>query len=240
MSIDLMQAILSVGAVGSASTGLVDSTKVFAGGVSRAGFGYIKRLIARTVPRGDEAGKNRSRQSGATEGKILQGGASGIGSKDILDTLLANWMNGMETGAQKAIAKSFIKMHFNTSTAESLALETNVDRDRLRSVASKLSSLAPLESDEADAFGRFDLSLSGLIDQAYERADQFYRNSCKVLAAVFAVLLALAGDYSLHWILSPWQAIVIGLIATPLSPIAKDLANAVQKASDAVRAVKGY
>jgi hypothetical protein len=33
--------------------------------------------------------------------------------------------------------------------------------------------------------------------------------------------------------------VIIGLIATPLAPVAKDIANAIQTASDAIGSVKG-
>jgi hypothetical protein len=36
-----------------------------------------------------------------------------------------------------------------------------------------------------------------------------------------------------------WQAILLGLIATPLAPIAKDIANAIQTASDTINKIKG-
>jgi hypothetical protein len=55
MAFNWYQAILAIGVLGTAATGLVDTTKVFGGGISRAGFGYIKRLIARTVGRVSEA-----------------------------------------------------------------------------------------------------------------------------------------------------------------------------------------
>jgi hypothetical protein len=221
MAINWYQATLAIGALGTAATGLVDTTKVFGGGISRAGFGYIKHLIARTV----------GRVSDAPPG-------AGLTTEDILDTLLANWMNGMETGAQKAIAKSFIKLHLSPATAEVLARETNVSPDALARVAQKLASVQPLETAESDAFGRFDLALSAMVDRAYERADQFYRNSCKALAAIFAVALAVLGDWQLGWPVS-WPVVIIGLIATPLAPVAKDIANAIQTASDAVGSVKG-
>jgi hypothetical protein len=222
MSINLSQATLAIGALGTAATGLVDTTKVFDGGMSRAGFGYIKDLIARTV----------IRTNGAQA-------SSGLTAKDILDTLLANWMNGMETGAQKAIAKSFIKLHFNPETAGDLARATNVAPDKLATVAEKLASVQPLDAAESDAFGRFDLALSAMVDRAYERADQFYRNSCKALAAVFAVALAILGDYQLGWPVHWPGVVILGLIATPLAPVAKDIANAIQTASDVVSSVKG-
>jgi hypothetical protein len=190
--------------------------------MSRAGFGYIKQLIGRTV------GQVSGTQAGA-----------GLATADILGTLLANWMNGMETGAQKSIAKSFIKLHFNPGTAEALAGQTNVDPDALKNVAQKLASIEALTPEESDAYGRFDLALSAMVDRAYERADQFYRNSCKALASVIAVGLALLGDSQLGWPID-WQvALIVGLISTPLAPVAKDIANAIQTASDAVKSVKG-
>lgn len=222
MQINLTHATLAVGALGAAATGLVDLTKAFNGGMSRVGFGYIDELIERTVP--DANGVQP---------------ASGLTTADIRNTLLANWMNGMESGAQKVITKSFIKMHFTPTTAQALAKQTNVDSALLTSVAAKLASMSPLEPAEADAYGRFDVALSALVDRAYERGDQLYRNSCKALAAGFAVVLAIASDYSLKWTLPGWEAVVLGIIATPLAPVAKDIASAIQTASDAIQAVKG-
>jgi hypothetical protein len=232
MSIDLVQATLAIGALGTAATGLVDTTKVVAGGISRAGFGYIKQLISKMV---------------GQQGTAVAG--AGLLPADILETLLANWLNGMETGAQKAIAKSFVKLHLNPLTVAALAKETNVDANTLLTVAQKLTAVdsqSPAGSSgltpvEADTYGRFDLSLTAMVDRAYERADQFYRNSCKALACAFAVVLAFAGNNTLPLAqqLPGWQVLIIGLIATPLAPLAKDIVNAIQTASDAVRSVKG-
>lgn len=219
---DLPQAALAIGAIGTAATGLVDSTKAFSGGISRAGFGYIKQLIARTVPSGPNA------QAG-----------SGLGADDILNTLLANWMNGMDPGSQKAIAKSFIKLHLNPTTSAALAVQTNVDPAALANVTAKLAAMQPLTNQESDAFGRFDLALSAFIDRAYERGDQYYRNWCKVLACIFAVILAFAGNYGHRYLPHWWQALIVGLIATPLAPMAKDIANAIQTASDSLSKLKG-
>jgi hypothetical protein len=223
MPINWYEATLAVGALGTAATGLVDTTKVLVGGgMSHVGFGYIKQLIARTV------GKVSDAQPGA-----------GLATGDILDTLLANWINGMETGAQKAIAKSFIKLHFNPGTAAALAGQTNVDPDALKNVAQKLASVTSLTPAESDAYGRFDLALSAMVDRAYERADQLYRNSCKFLTCVIAVGLAFLGNTQLNAPLPVWEVLIVGLIATPLAPVAKDIANAIQTASDAVKSVKG-
>lgn len=236
MSLSLPQATLAIGALGTAATGLVDSTKAFWGGMSRAGFGFIQSVVVRLVP-----------QTPHTDF------GTGLSREDILDTLRANWMNGMDTASQKSIAKSFIKLHFNSATAERLAKETNVNIALLQQVAAKMpissqsttgpSEPQPLTAIESDTFGRFDLALSALVDKAYERGDQWYRNWCKVLAAAFAVGLAFAGNYSLGLHHDPyipaWQALIIGLVATPLAPVAKDIANAIQTASDTMQTLKG-
>jgi hypothetical protein len=44
-----------------------------------------------------------------------------------------------------------------------------------------------------DVFGRFDAALTFILDEAYQRADQKYRNKTKVAAGIIAVILALIG-----------------------------------------------
>ena len=139
---------------------------------------------------------------------------------------------------QKAAAKALIKLHFTPSTAAQLARETNVDPAILASVASKLSSATPLTLEESDVYGRFDLAIAAMLDYAYQRGDQFYRNSCKTLAAVFAVALAVAGNQELTTPLPNWQAVLIGIVATPLAPIAKDVSSAIAAAARALSSVR--
>src|SRR5438105_9866405 len=179
MPLDLEQATLAVGALGTAALALVDTTKVVGGGISRAGFRYIKDVASRLVLLATPTGP------------------AGLHGDDIVATLRANWMNGVSMADQKAAAKALIKLHFTPSTAAQLARETNVDPAILASVASKLSSATPLTLEESDVYGRFDLAIAAMLDYAYQRGDQFYRNSCKTLAAVFAVALAVAGNQEL-------------------------------------------
>jgi len=225
MALDLYQATLAVGALGTAATGLVDTTKVFGPyGTSRVGFTFIKTALNRLLPIDSDAEH------------------SGLIREDILDTLLANWLNGMESGAQKAAAASFVKLHLNAQSADALAAATHVDPDTLKAVASKVAMAGKpegaLTAEEADTFGRFDLAVAALIDKAYQRADQRYRNVCKTLACVVAVVLAVISNGQMGK-LPTWQAVMIGLIATPLAPIAKDLASAIQTASTTLAKVKG-
>jgi hypothetical protein len=89
-----------------------------------------------------------------------------------------------------------------------------------------------MEPAESDCFGRFDLALTASLDDAYNHADQRYRNAAKLIAMVVAIVLAIAGLL----IINPGDlnfrdlalAILCGLLATPLAPIAKDVASALQ------------
>jgi hypothetical protein len=226
MALDLPQVTLAVGALGTAATGLVDTSKVFgAYGTSRVGFTFIKKTIDRLLPI----------DSNAQHGGLVR--------EDILDTLLANWLNGMDSASQKAAASSFVKLHLNTDTAPMLARATNVDATTLNSVANKMAmagkSEGALTTEEADTFGRFDLAVAALVDKAYQRADQRYRNTCKFLACLVAIALALLANTQIESHLPIWQAVLIGLVATPLAPIAKDIASAIQTASNTLGKVKG-
>ena len=235
---NLTQITLAVGALGTAATGLVDTTKVFSGGLSRAGFGHIKTMMAKLY--------------------LTSEFTPGLPLNDVLDTLLANWMNGMKLADQKSAAKSLIKLQFNSSTAQAYAALAHVDPVALGQVADNMAnaisagaapapgaagstSPAAMTAAMTDAFGRFDLALTARIDQGYQRADQFYRNSAKAMASVFAVGLAYAGNATLPDPLNQFHhliPLIVGLIATPLAPIAKDLSSAISTAATALKTVR--
>ena len=111
-----------------------------------------------------------------------------------------------------------------------------------------------LTPEELDAYGRFDVMLSTSIDRAYNQADQRYRNWAKVLACVVAIVLAeISAFIYQHGGVGSWSALhfsgifhatyisafLVGLLATPLAPIAKDVSTAINTAAKAFKAVKG-
>jgi hypothetical protein len=233
-NLNLPQIVLAIGSLGTAAYGVVDVSKAFWGGVSNRGFGDIRKVISQFIP---------------AEGN------SALSLTSILATLKANWLNGMATGDQKSVAKALIKLNLNPGSAAGMAAATGVDGDVLKSIAVKLSkgaSLAPggaaapansLTPEETDAYGRFDLLLSSLLDQGYQRAEQRYRNSAKLLAVPVSVVLAVLGAWALNGAVSFcdsdfWRAIVAGFLATPLAPVAKDVASALQEATKLAQAWK--
>jgi hypothetical protein len=220
-SVDLSKIVLAIGSLGTAAYGLVDVTKGFGGGISNRGLGDIKKVVSTLIP------------------------ASAVA------TLRANWLNGMAMTDQKSVAKALIKLNLTTNlaaTVKDMANATGVDPTILGQVAAKLSSSPPLTpagtpqpltAVESDLFGRFDLSLSALLDQAYQRADQRYRNSAKIMAVFVSVALALAGAWTVYGDHARYGiAIITGLIATPLAPVAKDLSSAIQAGAKAAQAWK--
>jgi hypothetical protein len=215
---NLPQVITAIGGLGTAAFGLVDASKVFAGGVNHIGFTGIRAAVRQLTDAGEPV--------------------NALSQKKILATLEANWMNGTHLGGKKAIAKSLIKLNLNPGNASALALATGVDPDALKIVATKIAAGTSLFSSESDVFARFDLIVTALLDEAYQRSDQVYRNWTRALSALIAVALALAGGRMLHPTVDWPVAVLVGLLATPLAPVAKDLATALATAATTLQFVK--
>lgn len=218
---DLPRAITSIGALGTAAFGLVDAGKVVGVGnfrINDIGFPRIRRTVSCLTP-------------GAPNNALSQ--------RNILATLKANWYNGTDLRSQKAIAKSLIKLNLNPGNAAALAAETNVDPGVLTTVAANIAAGTPLNAAQSDVYARFDLIVTALLDETYQLADNFYRNWTRALAGIVAIALALAGDYMLEGApLHILRPVLVGLLATPLAPIAKDLSSALATAVNALQATK--
>lgn len=208
----------AISALGTASFAIVDGLKTLPViGVSNAGYAYIQSGIQTFFPRATRRG---------AEGTL----------KLLFDTLHGNWINGRELDDQKSIAKSLIKLQLSPDTAGQFAEATGVDKAKLAIVAAKMLSNTALEESDAGTLGRFDLALTAILDDAYQHADQRYRNWAKLTAGLVAVVLALCGAFAADASNSrPFIgttdmafAVLAGLLAAPLAPISKDLASALQ------------
>lgn len=214
--------ITAVGALGTAAFGLVDALKVLpGGGISRAGFKFIRSVIVTLTP----------------PDPVLDGG--GLSRESVLYSLASQWINGTGSDDQLNIAKSQIKLRLSQTTAPVLAIVTGVDPAMLTTVAVSIAAGRALSTQQTDVYGRFDLMLTTLLDQAYQRADQRYRNTAKLAAVPIAVVLAMVANHVLPASPLGWGgAALLGLIATPIAPIAKDLSTAISNASQALQTLK--
>jgi hypothetical protein len=220
---DITAIITAVGALGTAAFGLVDALKALpGGGVSRAGFKFIRQTVVSLTP------------------KVPALDGTGLSYESIETTLLSQWINGTATADQVNIAKSLIKLRLTPDTAPALAKSTGVDSNALRQVATSLSTGTALDQPHRDAYARFDLMLTTLLDQAYQRASQRYRNASKAFAVPVAVILAVVANHflSLPTRIADGEAVLIGLIATPIAPIAKDVASAINTAAQTIQTVR--
>jgi hypothetical protein len=223
----LGQVITAIGGLGTAAFGLVDAAKSAFSGINRVGLKHIHEVVSELAPEGANAG----------------GPVNALPLANILDSLEANWVNGNDLASQKAIAKSLIKLHLSSANASTVAVKASVDPAVLTAVASKLESGTPLSQAEGDTYSRFDLIVTALLDEAYQVSDQVYRNFTKTLAALLAVALAVAAGWSLEGanFRSPKEialAVLVGLLATPLAPIAKDLSSALASAVNTMQLIK--
>ena len=213
-NLDLPKVVLAIGSLGTAAYGVVDVTKGFGGGISNRGFGDIKKVVSKFI---------------SAEGND---GASALALPSALATLRANWLNGMALADQKSIAKALVKLNLTKASARRMAAVAGVDGDLLTIVADKIVTAESLSQQETDVYGRFDLLLTALLDQGYQRGDQRYRNSAKLVAVPVAIVLAVLGAWAIAGggltSADVWRAFVAGLLATPLAPIAKDLSSAIQ------------
>lgn len=216
----LVAAITAIGALGTAAFGLVDATKAFWGGVSNFGLRGLYRVAGRFATALERAlGRDES------------------GQPEWRRVVRAHWLNGRPREQQKAIVKSLVRLGLAPETARALAKAGRVSEDALAQVAAKLEQGLSLGEEDVNALGRLDASIDAQLDAAYDRADQLYRNASRAVAAAVAIGLGFVATWALGET-DVWKALVVGVLAVPLAPIAKDLASALQSAAGAMRAAK--
>jgi hypothetical protein len=215
----IAQQIVAIGALGTAAFGLVDATKAVWGGVSNRGFSAIQGALepfntALSQALGDEPGC------------------------DWKTMLKSHWINGRPKDEQKAVAVSLIQLGLTSENAPALATAGQVDPAALQGVVTALTSGADLTPAQVNVLGRFKATIEARIDAAYERADQQYRTTARGLAGLVAVLLAVAvvaiqAHGAFTW--KPYlSAVLVGLVAVPLAPIARDLASLLRTTATAL------
>ncbi len=220
-------AVAAIGGLGTAASGLVDATKAFNGGVSNAGFGKVKAALKpfKTALDGAEA--------------------------DWSVTIRANWINGNPKEDQKAAAKSLIRLGLSSKNASQMAAAGHVDPVRLQQVMTSVETGAALTPADVNVLGRFNGAIDAALDAGFEQGDQVYRNASKVIAGIFAIGLAIwagglipmdgskAVAFSAYLFSGPfWLAVLVGVIAVPIAPVAKDLTSSLEAAVGALKSAR--
>ncbi len=215
---DILNCIAAAGALGTAAYGLVDASKMAWGGMSNPGFGFIRDAVQSLI--------GTSTANGVV-----------FGPTEIIETLRANWLNGVAKADQKAKAKGLIRLMLTPDTAPAMAAATGVNSEHLQIAAQRIRDDEDLMPQDLKVLGAFDVVVSATLDLGYERADQLYRNAAKVAACICAIVLAAIGSHVVYGSVKP-LAVFIGIVATPLAPIAKDLSSSLSAAVKAVGTFK--
>jgi hypothetical protein len=139
-------------------------------------------------------------------------------------------------GGSEGPAKALIHLGLTSAGAPALAQATGLDAAALTALATKVQTGEALLPNEVTLFGRFDAIVSAKLDTGFERADQRYRNAAKALAFGVSVVLGLVGAPIVG--ANAAVGLLVGVVATPLAPVAKDLASSLSAATKAISAVK--
>ncbi|WP_165184629.1 hypothetical protein [Caulobacter soli] len=216
----LIAIILAVGGLGMAAMSLVDALKaVPGGGVSRIGFGHIRKVLR-------------------LFDKVLARAAGDQWEA----VIMAHWINGRPRDEQIGVIRSLLRLGLSADTAPQLAEIGNVDPVALGKAAAMLVEGAPLGEDEINLIGRVETAVVARLDAGFDLAEQAYRNIARVMAGLIAVGLAVwAADLlsTPQARIDPWMAVFVGVLAVPIAPIAKDLVSALTAAAQAVKSTRG-
>lgn len=217
---DVIALIAATGGLGLAAMALVDALKaVPGGGVSRIGFGHILKVLR-------------------LFDKVLARAAGDQWEA----VVMAHWINGRDRDDQTSVIRSLLRLGLNPDTAEQLAPIGNVDPAALAKAAGKLTLGAALSEAEINLIGRVEAAVEARLDAGFDLAEQSYRNAARVLSGVIAVILAVATGALLSTPDKPIDlrlAALIGLLAVPIAPIAKDLVGALTASARALRPSAG-
>ena len=109
----------------------------------------------------------------------------------------------------------------------------------LEAAAKQLQEQGKLEENLRNILGRFELAVDARIDAALALAKSQYVGYVRMLASAVAVGLALIAALFLQPDKAGFiTAIIVGIAAIPLAPIAKDVAKGLRVAGEAIRTKK--
>jgi hypothetical protein len=147
-----------------------------------------------------------------------------------------------DSQTQVGIAKSLrqgVRVGLTQANARSIAAFLgSVDAAALEAAAAAVAGGEDLSSVHRGAIGRFELAVDARIESALSRAQDIYLGSVRCVSSLLAILIAevvviLPGAAPrANWM----TALLVGIVAVPLAPLANDLVGALQAATKALRA----
>jgi hypothetical protein len=210
--------VLATGALGTAAFGIVEAMKWTR--LGRSGFSKIEKTL----------------------GSAVMGSLRNAYGTDYLALLAAQYRNGRGKGDLPRSLRQGIRLGLRPDNAAGMAEHVGVvDGEALVAVANALAGGNTLSAEQKAVLGRFELAIDARIDAALALAESIYLGSVRCAAMGVAVGLALiaavciaGGLAEAEWV----TALIVGIAAVPLAPIAKDVSRALQSAATAIGARK--
>lgn len=262
------QVVLATGALGTAAAALVDASRgVFTfGGVSSFGYRHLKAVYTALSPalkvalgQGWEAvlhgywvnGTPRDQQI-STVMALVRLGLTADNPQRILDNLMGVTGEGAPFNAAQANdypldARDLGRAVGFLKAPAAPEAETMTVMGETAAVSREAAYAAEVESQKAfDALGRFDALVRARLEAGFDLAEHEYRGRTRLTAALTALGLSLVCAL-VYLIATGFRAggqttalaVILGLLAVPLAPIAKDVTSALKAASGALQAATG-
>lgn len=198
--------VLATGALGTAAFGIVEALKWTR--VGYAGFSKLKSML-----------------------KPIWG-ALGVAYGKHFEEVLRGQYKGDQSELSRTLRQG-VRIGLTENNAEEISTWLGLKHtQRMREVAAKLEAGADISDEERNILGRFELAIDARVDAAMTLAQNQYTGKLRFGASCLALLIALSVGIYLNML---FLAIIVGLSAVPLAPIAKDLSSALQAAVQALR-----
>jgi hypothetical protein len=204
--------VLAAGALGTAAFGIVEGLKRWRF-LGEAGFAVIIRVLGPIVDTLKAA-------YGPDVETLLR--AQYRGSQDEFARILRQ---GARIGLTRDNA---------AAVAATLAI---VDAGLLQQAAAAVDAGQELPANLRNVLGRYELAVDARIDAALTLAQAHYAAAARIGASMVAIVIALTVGF--FYTTEPRErglALLVGLAAVPLAPIAKDVVSALKATVDALRA----
>ncbi len=209
--IELSQFVIAAGAVGTASMGIVEGFK----STKWPPIGFSK--LTKSISWADAA---LNKAYGPEHMKLLE----------------SLYRINRTSGDLPRILRQGVRIGLDKKNAEAMeSILLGADRKQLPEVAEKAADGEKLEPNEQNILGRFEVAADARIDAALSLAERAYSNGVRYRAFLVAQGLAFGAVFAIgpdsKKIIT---ALIIGLVAVPLAPIAKDVAKGFQSAVKAI------
>jgi len=170
-------------------------------------------------------------------GSVLMAAIERAYGRDGRDFLEALYRKDRIKGDLGKTLRQGLRVGLAPDNAQDLAAQFGVvEGEALQAAARKLQAGQDLEDEERGIVGRFELAADARIDAALALSDSVYTGTMRLLASVVALALAIIAGATLPGGLDQnlTRALIVGVAAVPLAPIAKDLATGFKQARTAI------